>query len=231
MNKELEFKDGKVFVTNEYGRKTERKLSSNIEQILISENNIEEIEKLIKKENKTIAKSKNNMKSANTYIFLCFLWATTGILSAISGNIFSTILNIVCSACWGINAYSFNIKPNLKKIKTSESSILFLEEQLDLQKEQLNKLQKEKNNDYNYVDTSRKHFTTSDRIIELRNKLFIIEDYIHNKSKYMKLYKEGVLKTATNLYNNNNLTFLEELIKNDLEHNTKTKEKQKTLTK
>jgi len=232
MNKKLEFKDGKVIVTNEFGDKTERQLSYNIEQILTIENNIEEIEELIEKENKAITKSKKNMKSANTYMFLCFLWATTSILNAISGNIFSTILNIICSGCWGINAYTFNIKPNIKIIKTSESSISLLEKELDLQKEKLNNLQKEKNNNYNYVDTSKKNFTTSDKILELRNKLLIIEDYQHNKVKYMKLYKAGIIKGVTVWYNNNNLTFLEELIKNDLDNTkSKTKEKQKTLTK
>ena len=45
-------------------------------------------------------------------------------------------------------------------------------------------------------------------------------------------HKEDVLKGITVWYNNNNLKFLEELIKNDLDNTkSKTKEKQKTLTK
>lgn len=237
MNKELELKNGKLIVTNEFGKEIEREFSSNIEQILITENNIEEINTLIEKENKTIIENKSKLKSINTYsnidVYICLLWTTSAILHALSGNIFSTIVKILCSGVWFLNFYSNNIKHYFKDIKTSEKSILLLEKELDLQNQKLNVLEKEKNNDCNYVDTSKKHFHTSDKILELKNKLMIIEDYMHNKSKYIKYYKKGILSVLNSYYNNNNLLFIEELIKNDLENNTniKTKEKQKTLTK
>jgi len=237
MNKELELKNGKLIVKNEFGKEIEREFSSNIEQILITENNIEEINALIKKENKIITDSKNNIKSIKTYlnidVYICLLWTTSAVLHALSGNIFSTILKILCSVVWFSNFYSNIIKWYFKDIKTSKKSISLLEKELDLQNQKLNVLEKEKNNDCNYVDTSKKHFHTSDKILELKNKLMIIEDYMHNKSKYIKYYKKGILKVLNSHYNNNNLLFIEELIKNDLENNTneKSKEKQKTLTK
>lgn len=233
MNKELEFKNRKVIVTNEFGDETEREMTSNIEQILITENNIEEIEKLIYDKKTILKMDKSFVNLARAFYGVSAIWFLAFISNLLAGNILPAVGNILCSILWTGNAYILHIKPNKPKLKSAEKSIIFLEEQLDLQNEQLNKLQKEKNNNCNYIDTSKKHFTTSDKILELRNKLLIIEDYQHNKAKYLKLYKAGIIKGITVWYNNNNLKFLEELIKNDLEHNTKskTREKQKTLTK
>ena len=234
MNKELEFKDNKWIVTDESGIQREIEPKKNIKEILETENNIESINELIEANEKIIKKNKSNMSSANTYMSLCFLWGFLCISNALTGSIFSSVCNFLCSAIWGVKAYFFEIRPNRKKINASKKSIVLLNEQLDIENQKLNNLSKEKNTNFNYVDTSKKHLTTSDKIFELINKLMIIEDYQHNKIKYIYYYKKGYLNVhLSNIYNLNNIKFIEQLIENDLKlnKNNKTKEKQKTLTK
>lgn len=232
MNKELEFKDGKVIVTDEYEREIERKLSSNIEQILITENNIEEIEKLLVEKKSSLKLDKSFINLSKSFYGVSILWFFSFVSNLLAKNIFPAVCNLLCSILWTGSQHIMHTKPTKKKLKIKEKSISILEEHLNEEKEILNELENEKNNNCNYVDTSKKHFTTSEKILKLRVELSIIEDYINNKQKYIKYYNEGVLNTLLTYYSDSNLVFIEELIKNDLDNNkSKIKEKQKTLTK
>ncbi len=232
MNVEVEFKNNKWIVTDQFGNETERELVPNIKEILTTENNIEEIENLITKNQKTIDRCESEIESKNPHMRLCLLWGLISISRMISKLWTSAIFCFLCSCGWGSLAYFNKIRPNKKKINLAKKSIKFLEEQLTLENEKLKELSNEKTSNSNYIDTSSKLLNSnSDKIIELQNKLMIIEDYQHNKQKYISNYKKGILKGLTIPYLSNNLAFLEELIKNDLAKENNKNEKQKVLKK
>lgn len=52
MNSKYRIEDNEIIVSDYYGHITKREMSDNIEDILVTENNIEEIQKLLVKEKK-----------------------------------------------------------------------------------------------------------------------------------------------------------------------------------
>jgi len=86
MHKEFEIIDDEVIITNELGHKQQREISDNIEEILITENNIEEIESLMNYENNIQKKCK---KAINKY------FGYYGVLGGL--QLLNAMLNIISS--------------------------------------------------------------------------------------------------------------------------------------
>ena len=235
MNTELELRKGKAIVKDEHGVKTERNLSNNIEQILITENNIEELEEIIDN-------SKRSIKLINEGVKVSYLEIGIGIslfiLSAIcysGGNFLLLPITLLCSSLWVAKGYFITFKPEQKKIKLKKIGLNIYENKLNEEKEKLkllNKKEKQQNNSFEFNNESRKILKTSDLIESLREKQEIINDYLFKKELYIELYKKGTLKKELELIKKSYLfDFIELLIQNDLNIKVKNINKQKILKK
>lgn len=235
MNKEFEIKDNKVIVKQTAGIKIERKLSSHIKEVLISENDIEVMLDMIEKENKELKERKKSIRQKN------LLYLPVGLMWGISSTIHFFMGNIVIGSLFGLNSIiqcGLNLScliPNTKYIKISKEKIDFIKKKLNEEKENLNNLINNQEENLNYITRSGKNLSTSEKIDELKRFLYAIEDYQLNKKKYLTYYNKGNLNELFS-YVPNDRKLIEELIKNDLNNkkvkvNNAEKVKQKVITK
>lgn len=231
MNKSFEIIDGKIIVINEHSRITERECVNNIEDRLITENNIEEIENLINKKKSQIDFDKKAMRTGHINIFNCLLWMTLCILNLLANNTFSAVCNMICAGCWGTSA-ALTIVPKTKMIKQNKAKIVFLEKSLLEEIDKLNELQKNNSNNAKCIVATKKKLSTSTKITILKNRLNDIELYRNHKHKIIKLYKKGLLeeKLFEGCASRDTINFIMELAKNDVNaenitRNNKTKKK------
>lgn len=217
MNREIEFKDNKVIVTDENWNKTERELSSNIKEILISENDIEKMEQMITDEMSDIKASKKKIRNKSVYHFsLASLWGMGTVLRIIIKD------EIVLTSLYGLNAFLHisigcsYIIPEAKYIKISKKKIDFIKKKIEEEKDNLRKLEENKDTSSNYIDTSNTSLSTSEKIDKLNDYLYVIKNYNLNKRKYIKHFKKGNLKEYASNYYDDEFELLEQLIKNDI---------------
>ena len=232
MNKEYKTNGNELIIIDQFGRKTKRPLTNNFKDILMTENTIEEIEKLINKEKIDQANYKKKIKMAILLkASVSVLWFLNFILSICNGKFPLICLHFILSGMWGIQAYA-EIRPSSKLLQISKNSVEILEEQLKEEKNKLINLEKNKENNLNFRNELSGSVPTSEKIKNLKTKLEVIYDYTNNKRSYIRAYKNNILKEkASYWYKDDDLLLLEELIKNDLEKNTQTnKGKQKVLT-
>lgn len=233
MNTSFKVVDDKIVVTDEKMKKHTRDISDNIEEILITENNIEEIKKLISNERKKINKSNFDIKHAKHKFFLAILWFTNFILNITVQNWFAAGCHFLCTTCW-ISNYLTTFLPEKKQIKRSEKKLALLEENLILENNKLNELNKNKSNDAMCICPDKKTLSTSIQIKILKDRLKDIEFYIKYKNKIIKLYKKGILEGELfeGCASRDTINFIIKLVENDLaKENTNTKTKQKSLNK
>lgn len=193
MNKHFEIKGNEVTVYNEYRKKSKREFSDNIEEILIAENNIEEIEKIIDNNELDLKLEKRKKKVHKLYYINSGIWIVSFILNLLSANFFACSMNLLCSLMWGANAY-FSARPHTKKIKKYELENKYLEKKLQEEQEHLEKL---KNNKENNIEINNniieKEISTSEKIKELKDILWYINCYVKEKKDFIKWYKEGCI--------------------------------------
>lgn len=226
MHKEYEIIGNKVIINNGLDYKEERKTVDNIEEILITENNIEEIENLVNKEKKKIKTSKKKIKEKTTLpLIVSSLHFINLILYSIQKKLLLAIGQILCSFIWLYNSL-FTIIPEKKLIKESKKVISILEEEKNKEKEKLKELEKNQDNNFMSIAPITKTISTSEQIRDLKNKLHIIRYYESNKRKLIKYYKKGILQNTFG-YWDDEIKFIEELIKNDLNNKNEEKIKQK----
>ena len=235
MYTKYEIKNGKVYVYDKLGHSKNMKLTSNIKEVLICENNIEEMKELINAREYNIieGKKKRRNKSLN-YFPLASIWGTNSILHIVLhnrwvvGEILS--LNFFLNGALGL----VHVIDESKHIKINKAKIDLIKKYLTEEESKLTKLEQENDKSLNYIEPSG-DISTSEQIKELEFKLNVLHDYMNNKRRYIRHYKNGSLKYMIKIIgydSQKQIKFLEELIKNDLDNNkSKTKEKQKTLTK
>jgi len=225
MYTKYEIKDGKILVFDKFGYYKTMKLSSNIKEILICENNIEEMKKLIEEKELNITNSKKKIKSKSlTYFPQAALWGTNSILQfVLSNNIFPGTLfgiNFVLHSGLGIAS----ILPETKHIKINKAKLDLIKKYLSKEEIKLKELNEANNQDLNYIPQSDTIPTTSEQISILKTHLNILHDYISDKRHYIKHYKDGSLRNMVKViayYSEEQIKFLEELIKQDLkDYNT-----------
>lgn len=227
MNKEFEIINNKVNIFTDDKGIIEKNSTNNIEKILITENNIEEIENDIKRILKKISLSDNKVLSYWDSILGAVLCFGFGILSNVIGIWWISTILILGSV--GYLGFAINeIKAYANTKKTNKRILKELADNLEIQKNKLNELNKDKSNDL--INQEKKSINTSEEIDILKRKLNIIRYYQINKSTLIKAYKKGNLNKITNgyLFNEHDTYLLEELIKNDLnikEENIITKQK------
>ena len=230
MNTEYISKEDKLIVTDEYGHKTERNITNNFKEILITENNIEEMENLLIDEKIDKNYNNSNIKLNSIHVLsLTTLWIIVSIFNFLAGNLVAGCVALFSSGIWTCGFIA--IIPNLKKLKVNKKTISILQESLTEEKNNLKELNEEKENSLAFLNQLSGTISTSEKIENLKTKLLIIQMYEQHKRKIIKLYKLGKLENSYfRLFYGNDFKILEELIKNDLQNeNQEKKEIQKTL--
>jgi len=224
MYTKYEIKNGKVYAYDKLGHSKNMKLSSNIKEILICENNIEEMKELINDREYDIIEGKKKIRSKSLYYFpLASIWGT------------NSILHIVLHDNWvvgGILSLNFFLNGGLglvhvisenKYIKINKAKIDLIKKFLREEESKLIELKEKNDESLNYIEPSGV-ISTSDKIYELKNKLIIIHDYMTNKRHHIRHYKKGTLRNMLKVSeydSEEKIKFLEELIKEDLGNSTK----------
>lgn len=225
MNKAYEVIDNKVTVYDEYYIEITREYTNNIEEVLITENNIEEINELI--ENEEYNKNKRGTIESVTPAWLGF--GTSQIILSIykfiTNNIGGAIEHLFASICFFLAAYYGGIRHARKRKKLADKKIHFLEKKRDEESEKLYELNKDKTNDVMFVDENIKELSRSHKIGILKDRLKDIEFYMQHKQEIIKLYKKGLLENELfeACANHDRINFIIELVKNDLNKEPKSK--------
>jgi hypothetical protein len=225
MNKAYEVIDNKVIVYDEYYSESTREYTNNIEEILITENNIEEINELIENE-----AYNNRKRSTMESVVPAWLGVATSqlILSIpkfISNNIGGAIGHVLSSICFFTLSFFCGIRPTIKRNKLAHKRINFLEKKLQEEEKKLNELNKDKTNDLMYAPEEEKKISRSVQIDILKSRLRDINLYMEHKHKIIKLYKKGLLENELfeACASRDTINFIIELVKNDLNEETKSK--------
>lgn len=231
-------KDNEVYILDDEKGLSVEDAKDNTEEMLITQNNIEELECEINFSNedkKRIEELKKRdipstiFMSVVLLLFVAILFDLTIDNMPILGFIGSGIISL-----FPIINISDIIRFN-KNIKMKDKYIKELELELENQNEKLKTLKKTAKN--KIVDyTAIKEVPKSEIINDLAFKKDIIKDYIKNKKKYISSYKEGSLNFLlySNIYNQKDIDFIKYLVEEDLKNeniNSKKKVKQKNKTK
>lgn len=218
MNKSYEVIDNKVIVYDEYHCESAREYTNNIEDILITENNIEEISELIENEKKHVTNNPFEMISP-IYIGLSIAQLFLGIFKIATDRIVSAIIHLFASTCFFGVSYILGIKPMIKRNKIKKRKLNLLEETLDKEQKKLNMLNNDNSNDLIYVTPNKKTLDRSEQIIFLKRKLDVIYFFETYRAKLIHHYKKGTLRKIMLKYfcfDNEDYCLMEELIKNEL---------------
>lgn len=224
MNTAYEVRDNQVIVYDDW-HESIREYTNNIEEVLITENNIEEINDLIGEE----LDNKWKKSTLESVVPAWFGVATSQLILSIpkfiSNNIGGALGHVFSSICFFTFSFFAGIRPARKRKKLANKKISFLEEKRDEESEKLYELNKDKTNDLMFVDENIKELSSNHKISILKDRLRDIELYMHHKHKFIKLYKKGLL--VNELYedcaSHDTIDFIIELVKNDLNTETKSK--------
>lgn len=226
MNRAYEVTGNQVIVYDEYHCENTRKYTNNIEEILITENNIEEINELIEDEEY----NKDRRDSFEIIIPSWLGFGTAQIISCIyrliKNDIGSAISHFIVSIGFLSLAYFGGIKKLIKRKEIAKKKISFLEEKRNEESEKLYELNKDKTNDVMFVDENLRELPTNRTVyFALKDRLRDINLYMDHKHKFIKLYKKGLL--VNEFYEANashdTIDFIMELVKNDLSTESKSK--------
>ena len=224
MYTKYEIKNGKVYVYDKLEHKKNMKLTSNIKEVLICENNIEQMKELINDREYDIIESKKKRRNKSlNYFPLASIWGANATLHIVLhnrwvvGGILS--LNFFLNGALGL----VHVIDESKHIKINKAKIDLIKKYLTEEESKLTKLEQENDKSLNYIEPSG-DISTSEQIKELEFKLNVLHDYMTNKRHYIKHYKNGSLKNMAKVLeydSKEKIKFLEELIKEDLGNSTK----------
>lgn len=222
MNESYKILDNKVFVYDEAYNESVRELTNNIKDILITENNIDEIEELMDYEiyTKDLSMTRLTMSS---FLGLGSSNIIVGAYRSITDGISSSLFNILVGAVFCTLSYQIGIKPFIEDRKNLKFKKFILEDLLSKEKEKLNELNKDKSNNLTPQTDIQEVIFTSEEIKNLKDRLDDINLYISNRKKLIKFYKKGNLYNLFYEYSINAYTidFIKELIEFDLGIKTK----------
>ena len=210
MNKEYTYLNGKVIISDENGVHTEIDYCDNIDEILVKENLIEEIENKIKdlsNECKKYNIKKKFIPHATYVAFLASAIISPLLFFILTGSnlffanskiiLFFYIKTLSSFLPLGIIIDSeiyYNHKDNLNEFNGINSELNYLKSQLKKEKENLIKLQNEKNTkrilDKQYC------FKTVDDLKQLKRIKFYLNLYYnlgYNENKYYRYFQQGKL--------------------------------------
>lgn len=230
MNKSYILSGDTFLVSTNKGIKKADKID-NIEEILITENNIEEIEELKKNNNECISNFynvfnflmsktyKNILKISITLTILITLIATLSInISILLPSLLACLCITGCSLLTAIPIVSKKSNKLLNKIKKQKNKKL--DEDFNKQSENLITLTKESKELTKETNDHIIFIEKSEMIKNLRRQLKLIETYQLNKRKFVKYYKE-LFKLKDLGYSEKDIQFIQFLIEEDLQYENK----------
>ena len=235
MKEYLYEKDNKAYIIDDEQGLLVVDAKNNTEEILFTQNNIEELECEINdsKENKEriVESKKGDIPKAVILIVLCLF----GLVIALGTGIEKLpIIIIIASSLFAVFPiiYINDIIKDKRYIKMYDTYIKELEIELEKENEKLNFLEKiAKNKTVDY--TAIKEIPKSEIVENLNYKKLLIKDYIKNRKKYISLFNNGTLSALlqANNYDVCDIEFIKYLIEEELKNentNSNKKEKQKT---
>lgn len=225
MNKSYEVRENQVIVYDDWHEST-REYTNNIEEILITENNIEEINELIEDELDNKWKKSTLESVVPAWLGVATSQLILSIPKFISNNIGGALGHVFSSICFFTLSYFGGIRRAIKRKKLANKKIKFLEEKRDEESEKLYELNTDKTNDAMFVDENLRELPEDHKIYYiLKNRLRDIELYMNHKQKFIKLYKKGMLENELfeTCASDNTINFIIELVKNDLNEEPKSK--------
>lgn len=240
MNKEYIQVGDSFVVSTDQGLKKAKRLD-NMTEILEIENNIEEIENL-KKQNekqelynfKSITKYADRKFFRNFYTIAIPISIMVGISTAILANINLAILTSLMALGGSIfvanTVSTFSLYKNITRIETMEEQAdILLESELENQKQKEKTLHIDakvlEKNDLGILNETKK-IEKSKFIENLKRKLEIIKDYQFIKKDIIKFSNDPLLLSLILEdmgYSESDISFISELIKQDIEENEKAK--------
>lgn len=221
MNKEYIYVNGKVVVADESGIKPPIDYSDNIEDILVTENVIEEIEKTLKEKQSNLESNQLYEKSLKKNKMLPILIFAIGSVVIPSILVPSLGTNELVETIFGVTMHTstlltinmiplltliggllsgilhFEHKTLVHEIKGNRSEIYFLSQKLEEEKEKLNQLQNKRTrkNEKEFNETSSSKIVKDRKQLEeLKELLNIYYNYGVNTKKYLKYQEKGILK-------------------------------------
>lgn len=225
MNKKFEVIGNEAFVTDEWNDTKVRPCYNNIEEVLITENNIEEINNLIKNEESYRKYEKIKLFNGSLYFGCASTNLLAGTLNLTKNNLIAAgVLQLVAGSLFTING-SGNFFPSRKKLKVSKQKLSLLEDELIKEELKLSELNKDKSNDAMFIADGVKRISTSEEIKDLKDKLQAMQSFNYNKMKYTRYYKKGILneKLKNVFFNENEINYIEAFVKNQIENKKKVK--------
>lgn len=253
MNKAfVELDNETITVSNEKGVLVNRENSDNIEEILITENNLETIENTIFKTTEELDKIKVNKKELKIAfieliaIAIVFVPSLCGILSIMFDVAFINLffdptikaLGIISLFISGL--LSLGVVPKYiidrNKEKRVGKALKFLENQRQETKAKLEELSKQSTNqlESKEIDYPINIIDTKIYFNKLKRELLLLEDYRRHKNKYEKLFKEGNLDNyliAKKNYSYDKIEFIKNLITKELQKEEPAQDRTLSLTK
>ncbi|MBQ9071592.1 MAG: hypothetical protein IJY25_00335 [Bacilli bacterium] len=226
MNKELKILNNSAIVVDENNKERELTLTHNLEDILVTENNIQYIKKELEKidfECKHVTSNNKLIKFINAI----GISAITIICSILGMNNIAALLvmPVLLATTVGCAAFVFNNNIKYKdKLKLKESILKnsFIEESIKLKELKINSKK------INNQEIKRKKINTSACLKNLKRKLELIEDYQLMKKNLIKDYDYNLLlqKLLNTGYSESDVEFIQILMEQDIKEK---EEKQKTL--
>lgn len=229
-------KDNKSYIIDDEKGLLVEDAKNNTEEILITQNNIEELESEIEFSNdnkQTLIDLAEAAQPKNIAItIVCIISIIGSFLIGFEKRPMLVVLAISMFSLQPIISIvdRFDFK---KKLKTYDTYIKELETELEKENEKLNFLEKiSKNKTVDY--TAIKEIPKSEIVENLNYKKLLIKDYIKNRKKYISLFNNGILSTLlqANNYDVCDIEFIKYLIEEELKNeNTKSNKKAKQKTK
>ena len=229
-------RDNKAYIIDDEKGLSVEDAKNNTEEILITQNNIEELECEInfsKKDKERIEDlKKGDIPKTIFFTGLCLLGIIFALYTGIEKTPFISILASSLFAGFPI-IYIGDIIKDKRRIKMYDTYVKELEIELEKENEKLNFLEKiSKNKTVDY--TAIKEIPKSEIVENLNYKKLLIKDYIKNRKKYISLFNNGTLSTLlqANNYDVCDINFINYLIEEELKNeNTKSNKKTKQKTK
>lgn len=225
MNKEYTYINGKVVISDENDKKTQREYCDNIDEVLVQENIIETIEKKIQElEGESASYKKYNRNHYIHFIFpMITLISTIGaplitnwymgsdssdvLTDSIFGSISQTmaisfpisICIISLSAAIEIFMY-YDHKSSIKQEDGINCELAFLKQQIEKERENLEKLKQDKSRDNENTEFRTVKVDDLQQLRILREYLNLYFDLGYNGERYYQYYQQGILERKLQNY-------------------------------
>lgn len=238
MNKEYTYIDGKVIISDENDKKTQREYCDNLDEVLVQENLIETMDEKIQE----LERESESYKKYNRKHYIPFIFPMTALMSTIGSplltnwltesNLFATSIDTIfgpmnqamavsisMSICMmpigaAIELLTYNEhKSSIKTEKGINSELVFLKQRIEEEREELERLKQDKSRDNESTEFRTIKVDDLPQLKILRDNLNFYFDLGYNGEKYYQYYQQGKLdKKLQKYYNDTGIQMAKEYI-------------------